>query len=188
MRRPFAILTLVLALGAACSSDGDGDATATTTVAAGATTTSTEASSPPAFAPADCPPQPDSSTGTPAPAQGSALTNGMYFGFVTALDAEDLKLTFDAAQLLTGEAAARAAAEEGSEESDFWIRNTSKATRTLELAEDAVLCTADPANPVENRKVTLAQLNQTLGDGEPMSVWIDVRDGVVTRVQQQFFP
>jgi hypothetical protein len=138
--------------------------------------------------PADCPDQPDIAAGSPPPAQGSALTDGMFFGYITALDAEDLKLTFDAAQLLTGAAAAAAAAEEGSEESDFWIRNSSKATRTLALREDAVLCTAEPDNPVVNRKVSLAKLNQTLGDGEPFAVWIDVRSGVVTRVQHQYFP
>jgi hypothetical protein len=177
---------LVLALGAACSSDGDGDATATT--ASAAATTTTEGGSPPPSVSADCPSQPDSSAASPAPAQGAAITNGIYFGYVTALDAEDLKLTFDAAQLLTGALAAAAAAEEGSEESDYWIRNSSKATRTLELGDNAVLCTADPANPVANRKVTLVQLNQTLGDGEPIAVWIDVRSGGVTRVQQQYFP
>jgi hypothetical protein len=112
----------------------------------------------------------------------------MYFGYITALDAEDLKLTFDAAQLLTGEAAAQAAAAEGSEESDFWIRNSSKATRTLALAEDATLCIASPDDVVHNRKVALADLNQALGDGEPMAVWIDMRDATVVRVQQQYFP
>jgi hypothetical protein len=107
------------------------------------------------------------------------------------LDAEDLKLTFDAAQLLTGDAAAKAAAEDGGESpppNDYWIRNASKATRTLSLGEDAVLCTADPQNVAENRKVSLSQLNQRLGDGEPLAVWIDVRDGTVVRVQQQYFP
>lgn len=185
MRRPLIGLALILTLTAACSSDGDGDATSTTTAEVAITTAAT---TPLTSVSADCPHQPDSSTGSPAPTQDAAITEGMYFGYVTALDAEDLKLAFDAAQLLTGDAAAKAAAEEGSEESDFWIRNSSKATRTLSLAVDAVLCTADPQNVATNRAVDLAQLNQTLGDGEPMAVWIDVRGGTVVRVQQQFFP
>jgi hypothetical protein len=185
VRRLLVTMTLVSVLGAACSSDDAGDASTPTSEAA---VTTTEVTAAPSSVPADCPDQPDSRAGSPPPAQGAALTNGMYFGFITALDAEDLKLTFDAAQLLTGDAAARAAAAEGSEESDFWIRNSSTATRTLELADDAVLCTADPANPVENRKVSLVQLNQTLGDGEPLPGWIDVRNGVTIRVQHQFLP
>ena len=185
MRRLLVILTYVAVVGAACSSDGGEDASSTTTEVE---VTTTEATTAPTSVPADCQGQPDSSAGSPAPPQGAALTDGMYFGYITALDAEDLKLTFDAAQLLTGEAAAQAAAQEGSEESDFWIRNNSKATRTLPLADAALLCTASPDDVVHNRKVTLVQLNQTLGDGEPMAVWIDVGDGVVQRVQQQYFP
>jgi hypothetical protein len=84
--------------------------------------------------------------------------------------------------------AAAAAAEAGSEESDYWIRNSSQATRTLALAEDAVLCIADPEDIVRNRSVSLVQLNQALGDGEPTAVWIDVRDSTIVRVQQQYFP
>lgn len=183
MRRTLIALAVGLSLTSACSSDGDGEATATT-----AAPTSTSVTAPPASVPADCPGQPDSRAGSPAPAQGAALTDGMFFGYITVLDAEDLKLTFDAAQLLTGDAAAQAAAAEGSEESDFWIRNSSTATRTLPLAEDAVLCTADPDDVATNRSVSLAQLNQLLGDGEPMAVWIDVRDGTVVRVQHQYFP
>ena len=187
MRRPLLVLIITLAFAAGCSGD-DGDQTAPTTTSPTASTSTAPATSAAATVPAACPDQPDSRAGSPAPAQGSALTDGMFFGYITALDAEDLKLTFDAAQLLTGDAAAAAAAAEGSEESDFWIRNSSTATRTLELSEDAVLCTAVPDNPVVNRNVSLSQLNQTLGDGEPMAVWIDVRSGVVTRVQHQFFP
>ncbi len=179
---------LALVSTAACSSDGDGEATPTTVTAAA---TTTEAAGPPPSLPADCPDQPDSSAGSPAPAQGSALADGMYFGYITALDAEDLKLTFDAAQLLSGDAANKAAAEDGGESpppNDYWIRNASKATRALGLTEDAVLCTASPEDIVTNRKVSLAQVNQALGDGEPLAVWIDMRGGTVVRVQQQYFP
>jgi hypothetical protein len=185
VRRPLIVLSLVLALGAACSSDGDGDTTATTRRAAATTTAATSS---PASVAAGCPDQPDSAAGSPPPNQGAALTDGMFFGYITALDAEDLKLTFDAAQLLTGEAAAKAAAEDGGEASDFWSRNSSKATRTLPLAEDAVVCISSPQDIVTNREVSLPQLNQALGDGEPMAVWIDVRQGTAVRVQQQYFP
>jgi hypothetical protein len=186
VRRPL-LLLILLALATGCSGD-DGDQSGPTTTSRTATSSSAPPTSAAAPVPADCPDQPDIRAGSPPPAQGSALTDGMFFGYITALDAEDLKLTFDAAQLLTGEAAAKAAAAEGGEASDFWSRNDSRATRALTLAETAVLCISTPDDAVHNRKVALPQLNQALGDGEPMAVWIDVRARAVVRVQQQYFP
>ena len=180
----FAVLTLIVLTR--CSSDDGGEgASATTTVEPAATSSSTPATS----VPADCPQTPRFDDASPTPSQGAALDDGLYFGYITLLDAEDLSLRFDVAQLLTGDAAVKAAAEDGGEaNNDYWIRNASKATRTLKLTEDTVLCMAPPPDIVNNRNVTLVQLNQQLGDGEPVAVWLDVRDGVVERIQQQYFP
>jgi hypothetical protein len=189
VRRLLVILLLSVVALAGCSS-GDDDQAASTTVAS-PTTTATSAgpsSTRAATVFTDCPDQPDSTKGSPPPTQGAAIGNGFFFGYITMLDAEDLKITFDAAQLLTGEAAQKAAEEDGGEATDFWIRNSSKATRTLPLAEDALLCTSEAGNPVANQKVSLAKLNQQMADGEPLAVWIDVRGGTVERVQQQYFP
>lgn len=185
MRRPLTALVVCVLTLTGCSSDGDDEEAADTTAAVTSTTSAPVAGS----VPTDCPQTPRFDAASPTPGQGAALADGLYFGFITFLDAEDLSLRFDVAQLLTGDAAIKAAAEDGGEaNNDYWIRNTTKATRTLELADDATLCMAPPPDITTNRKVTLVQLNQQLGDGEPVAVWLDVRDGVVERIQQQYFP
>ena len=189
MRRPLLAIALTVALTAACGSDGGGDTATTTTEPPDVTSSSVSTTTAATAQPAGCPDQPDSRDASPTPTQGATLADGFYFGYITFLDAEDLSLRFDVAQLLTGDAAAKAAAQEGEEaNNDYWIRNNSTATRTLKLAEDATLCTATPDDIVRNREVSLVQLNQTLGDGEPFASWIDVRAGVVVRIQQQYFP
>lgn len=188
MRRPLiALVATLLALSACSSDDGGGDDAASTTVTT-PDATSTTAPSPTGSVPAECPENPASDEASPTPNQGAPVTDGRYFGFITFLDAEDLSLRFDVAQLLTGDAAAKAAAEDGGEaDNDYWVRNASKAARTLKLAEDATLC-APTDDSLENTEITLADLNRRLGDGEPYPTWIDVRSGTVERVQHQYFP
>jgi hypothetical protein len=188
VRRPLIILTVALVVLAGCSSDGDDGAASATSTTAAVSTSSTGGVTG-SSVPAECPQTPRFDEASATPTQGAALADGLYFGYITFLDAEDLSMRFDVAQLLTGDAAAKAAAEDGGEaNNDYWIRNASKATRTLKLADDATLCAPVAGDIVENKRVSLADLNQTLADGEPFAVWIDVRSGTVERVQHQYFP
>lgn len=128
-------------------------------------------------------------TSAPSPSQGAPLADGRHFGFVTFLDAEDLSVQFDVAQLFTGEAI-KAAGDDGGGSpppNDYWIRNNTKATRTLKPAADAALCIpVDPNQPAQSQPVSLERLNRHLGDGEPVAVWVDVRSGTAVRLEQLF--
>ena len=193
MNRTIAALVLLVALAGACSSDKGGDATSrtsTTTTSDAVVTAATAPGSTLAAPPRTCSTEILRTSSSP-PQQGAALADGQYFGFITTLDAEDLKLQFDVAQLLTGDAATKAAAEDGGESpppNDYWIRNNTKAARTLALADDATICLPSSSDPTKNHSATLADLNKTTAAGEPVGVWVDVRSGTVERVEQQYFP
>ncbi|MEY2566419.1 MAG: hypothetical protein QOE35_948 [Actinomycetota bacterium] len=179
-------------LGGACSSGkGHDAASSTSTSAEAATTVPTAPGRTLAAPPRTCSTDIVRGSSSPPPQQGAALGDGQYFGYITLLDAENLELQFDVAQLLTGDAAVQAAKADGGESpppNDYWIRNNTKAARTLALAHDATICLSGSGDPTKNEQSTLARLNTTLGDGEPLGVWIDVRSGTVQRVEQQYFP
>jgi hypothetical protein len=196
VKRLLVALLLVLVTGGACSSDsGGGGETSATTAGRSTTTSAPSAAGASTTVAASVPATCSSSFGAdsgPPPTQGSALTDGRYFGFITSIAAGGTSVKFDVAQLFTGDAAVKAAAEDGGDsppDNDYWIRNNSPATRTLAVAAGATLCIpTDPAKPTENTKVTPERFTKYAADGEPNAAWIDVRGGDVERVEAQFFP
>jgi hypothetical protein len=188
---PALVIAAVALLGGACSSDKGATASSTSTSAAAATTVATAPGATLAAPPRTCSTDIVRGSSSPPPQQGAALGDGQYFGYITRLDAENLQLQFDVAQLLTGDAAVQAAKADGGESpppNDYWIRNNTKAARTLAVANDTTICLPSSDDPTKNEQSTLVRLNKTLGDGEPLGVWIDVRSGTVERVEQQYFP
>jgi hypothetical protein len=168
---------------------------------------------------------------TPAPEQGSSapaqakdtssssppkLTgDGRYFGFIEAADAGPPTIDFDVAQKFSGEAANRAAAEDGFVSpgepvpNDYYVRNPEKATAPLKLAEDVRVTAATPVTrltlPAETRArcrsgctegipVRLADFfasftkSREEGSAEGGPFWVTIRDGVVLRIDEQYFP
>jgi len=155
-----------------------------------------------------------------APKQGPStpkkpVGDGRHFGYIEAAKAQPPTISFDVAQLLTGEAANRAAAEDGSVEpgepvpNDYYVRNPDRQTEALNLAKDVQITAAAPVTrlslPPETRgrcrsgcteaiPVTLADFVASFrkrkdalsAAGGPF--WVTIEDGLVVRIDEQYFP
>ena len=115
-------------------------------------------------------------------------------------------LTFDRAEFLTGEAAQRAAEEDGAVPAgepvpnDYYVRDADTATVRLELAPrvtvTAVRC---PSSCRDGVPGDLAGLAASFADARPRTLadpyrgalsqyWITVRDGRVVAIDEQYLP
>jgi hypothetical protein len=140
-------------------------------------------------------------TGAPAPGGGTRATteqvvleDGRHLVLIKTVDPGRRTVTFDLLQWFEGEAAAKAAAEDGEESpppNDYYIRNVNPRLRTLPVAADApitVSSLASSANPTKDTPVTLAQLAGYFPTNVADPFWITVERGQVTGIAQQYLP
>ncbi|HET6814692.1 MAG TPA: hypothetical protein VFJ69_11900 [Actinomycetota bacterium] len=140
-------------------------------------------------------------TGAPAPGGGTRATteqvvleDGRHLVLIKTVDPGRRTVTFDLLQWFEGEAAAKAAAEDGEESpppNDYYIRNVNPRLRTLPVAADApitVSSLASSANPTRDTPVTLAQLAGYFPTNVADPFWITVERGQVTEITQQYLP
>jgi hypothetical protein len=176
MRRMVAMLTLLaaLALGGCGGSDepagSGGGGEVATTAAPGPTT-------------------------APAGNEPAVLENGRHPVYLKTVDPDRRTITFDLVQFFTGDAATRAAAEDGKESpppNDVYIRNVNSRLRTLPVAADApitanTLTAQSSGSATKNVPLTLDELAGYFpADADPF--WITVAGGQVTRMAQQYLP
>jgi hypothetical protein len=177
-------LTAVVVLGA-CGDDYDPAASAASTTSA-APTTSTSL--------------PPVST-RPEPAPTTDLVDGRHPAHIVSVDAAQRRITVDVVQFLTGEAADRAAVEDGYVEpgegvpNDYYVRNVNDRLRTLTVAPDApVTVTFNDAQDVSaERTVTLDELGRYWTTHEEYQTrgrifWVILVGGTVTRLEHQYVP
>ena len=176
MRATLAMLALLvaLALGGCGGSDepaaGGGGATATT----GA-------------------PQP---TGGPATTEQVVLEDGRHPVIIKTVDPARRTVTFDLIQWFEGDAAAKAAAEDGQESpppNDYYIRNVNPRLRTLPVRADApITCNTLTAgytgSATKNVRLPLDRLAIVLPRGGGGLFWITVRHDQVVRIAEQYVP
>ncbi len=124
------------------------------------------------------------------------LVDGRYPAYFTKVDATRRLVTIDVVQFFTGKAAATAAAGdnpgETSPPNDYYIRNANPRLRTLAVVEGAavsvnVLSAAESGDATKDTVVTLAKL-ASYPSLKYSLFWVTVRDGVVTRLAEQFLP
>ena len=159
-------------------------------------------SSPAAELPSPASPTSPDSTSPTSPRAGATgaaspeLTDGRHAARITRVDAARERITVDVVQLFLGAAAARAAQEDGSDEipppNDVWIRNTSRALRTLPLAPAAPITVnvhgaGESGSSTKNIPKTLAELAGIEGL-EHGVFWLTVANGQVTRIAEQYVP
>lgn len=124
------------------------------------------------------------------------------FGFIKSFDGKSF--VYDDAEWLTGEEANQAAIAAGEIEegdtvpNDYYIRNDSTATRSLRLADDAVVCMASTEfGGVTNQALTvdafLAEIenldrNRWITDPLTNGSWVEESGGVVARLVVQYQP
>ncbi len=102
-------------------------------------------------------------------------------------------MRFDLACWFTGEAAARAATEDGEESpppNDFYVRNVSDAVRSLTVDPGAsVTWLPNPGDPATEQTVTYAEwLTGRDARGFQPGVWLTVDGAVVVELHEQYVP
>jgi hypothetical protein len=168
------ILFMTAAVGACAGSEEPGGA-------AGATATSAA---------------PVSTAAGPATSEPVVLADGRHPVYLKTVDPDQQTITFDLIQFFTGEAATKAAAEDGEESpppNDYYIRNVNPRLRTLPVRDDApitvnVLAAQSTGSSTKDVSVTLAKLASYFPNPGTPPFWITVSQGQVTKVAQQFLP
>ena len=125
------------------------------------------------------------------PPAGDSLPTGRWFGFVE--DPQPDRISFDLACWFTGMAAAAAASEDGEESpppNDFHIRNESDLLRTLMVGTTAeVAWLPNPGDPASLEVVDYATwLSRQPGRSPKPGVWLDVENGTVISIEEQYVP
>jgi hypothetical protein len=176
----------VLVTLAACTDDDGGHAASSTTTASSITTT-TLGGTDVTVGMATGVVQPDGSLG-----------NGRHAAFITAIDLDAGTVTVDVIQFLYGEAATRAAAEAGTESpppNDYIIRNENTRLRTLSVRQGAPVTLSNLLGPEtgfgsKDYPSTLEKLASFRDEPNftHTPFWLDLQDGVVTAIQEQYVP
>jgi hypothetical protein len=176
-----AVLVVTLAVGlAACGSDEPepgGAAPATDTGAAPAQPAPTKA--PPAS----------------QAAEPTDMQNGRHPVVVKQVDAAGRTVTFDLVQWFDGDAATKAAAEDGEESpppNDYYIRNVNPRLRTLPVTPDArlsltrqTLNAGGSGSAAANVEVDLATIQ---ANGRDHLFWATVQGGRIVALEEQYVP
>ena len=191
MRRrhgPAAVTVLVVALAvglAACggSDESPADGTAAEPATAGASPAEPASTAAPA-------------TTAPAgqSAEGAELESGRHPVVVQQVDVAGRTVTFDLVQWFEGDAAAKAAAEDGEESpppNDYYIRNVNPRLRTLPVATGARLTLTRQTlgqgggNAAGGVPVNLAMV---AANGRDHLFWATVQGGRIQRLEEQYIP
>ena len=133
---------------------------------------------------------------TPATGEPVVLADGRHPVYLKTVDPDRPTITFDLIQFFTGEAAAKAAAEDGEESpppNDYYIRNVNSRLRTLPVRSDApitvnVLAAQSTGNSTKDVSVTLDKLANYFPNSGTAPFWITVEQGQATKIAQQFLP
>jgi hypothetical protein len=136
-------------------------------------------------------PRPKPSATRPADtARGSAvLPDGVHHALIRRVDAANDRITVDVVQLFVGDAATKAAIEDGKsrEQAEYvgvWLRNQSPRLRTLPLAADLRVDFFHPCDESPDRRVVLERLASNARLGQYFYS-LTVRGGVVHALKER---
>jgi hypothetical protein len=125
-----------------------------------------------------------------SPGAGTTLPEGEWFGFVQSASASGIE--FDLACFLTGQAAVDAAAEDGEESpppNDYYIRNDNPLIRSLAVSSEAEVTWYPTGDPASEAVVSFEEwAGEVVGRGFMFGVWLDVIDGQVLEIREQWVP
>lgn len=199
-RIPIRVASLIatIFLLAACTGE-----TAETSVPTSSTLapTTTEAGAPTTAAPdTTVPAEPTSTTSSVNDeAEGSGCTpgegelpDGEWYGQV--ISASEAEVEFDLACWFTGDAAVRAAAEDGEESpppNDYYVRNVNPTVRTVAVGEDVmVVWYPEIGDPNSETTIGYAEWKDEFDQrGEfTLGVWVEIVDGSIFAMREQWVP
>ena len=132
----------------------------------------------------------------PTTSEPVVLADGRHPVYLKTVDPDRPAITFDLIQFFTGEAATKAAAEDGEESpppNDYYIRNVNSRLRTLPVRSDApitvnVLAAQSTGSSTKDVSVTVDELASYFPNSGTAPFWITVEQGQVTKIAQQFLP
>lgn len=176
----------VLALGAACSQQPARDKAAAAPTAGSVAGFGDGPTTQPGVTPIG--------TGTkPSKTPAAPLADGRWPGYISAVGADTVSM--DLVEFLTGAAAAKAwqkknpTSEQDEPDNGYFIVNDNKKLRELPLSPAVEVVVLAEPNPGTEKTIALSGLEKHLGDLLPDTLfWFTVRQGSVTRIQQQFLP
>jgi hypothetical protein len=140
---------------------------------------------------------------SPSPSASPALAEGRSFGYIKSVDAGVSTLVFDLAQFFTGEAANKAAQQDGvigpgeSVDNDYYIRNVNKLLRTVPIAQNVKISIVEWSNCCDHTMSpnlgTFAQAFPGPGPtddfhGPNSSYWLTVQGGAIVKIEEQYLP
>ena len=149
-------------------------------------------------------PEPTQTSTQPAPTPGPSPTE--HFGYIRSVSTAGpaATLAFDEAEFLTGDAAQKAAEEDGvvapgeTVPNDYYIRNRDQTTQTLRIANDAKitakrcpLCRHGRDGELDPFLASFMKGRQTFADpyrGKYSLYWLTIRDGEVAAIDEQYVP
>lgn len=190
-RRPLRSVTaLVFALAVlsgACGDDDAADGTTTTAVEATTTTTTTIITTTTAATTtvADDSPVAEGSGCTPGP---GPLPDGLWYGLVES--ASDGEVSFDLACWFSGQQAEIAAAEDGEEvNNDYYVRNQVDVLRSVAVAADTMVTWYPSGAPDDDAEVSYDEWRTARESRDfQLAVWLEVEDGSITSIEEQWVP
>jgi hypothetical protein len=133
---------------------------------------------------------------------GPTLPDGRHFGklYAVGVDQEPPRLVIDIQAFLTDQEAIDAAIEDGVikpgeiVENGYYIRNQNPRWRVIEIDSSAqvTLTTYPYADPSAPKVISLERFgelyNSDAGTLQYSPYWIEVRDGIVVAIEEQFLP
>jgi hypothetical protein len=147
--------------------------------------------------------QPTASTAAPAqptattaaasgqPTETAQLDNGRHPVVLERVDVAGRTVTVDLVQWFTGEAAAKAATEDGEESpppNDYYVRNVNPRLRTLPLATDARLTLTGQTTGQGGSDPVQVDLATIRASGRDHLFWATVQNGRILRLEEQYLP
>jgi hypothetical protein len=149
-------------------------------------------------------PEPMQTSTQPTPTPGPSPTE--RFGYIRSVSTAGpaATLAFDEAEFLTGDAAQKAAEQDGvvapgeTVPNDYYIRNRDQTTQTLRIANDAKitakrcpLCRHGRNGQLEPFLASFMKGRQTFADpyrGKYSLYWLTIKDGEVAAIDEQYVP
>jgi hypothetical protein len=168
-------------------------ATETTATTANATTANATTTVPTAATTIEGPPTPtvpDGPSGSGCtPGVGVSLAEGEWYGVVVSASPSGIE--FDLACWFVGESAVKAASEDGAEPppNDYYVRNDNPQIRSLPVSPETEVIWYPTGDPASQVIVTFsAWVEGVTSRGLFFGVWLDVIDGEVLRIREQWVP
>jgi hypothetical protein len=133
----------------------------------------------------------DEAEGSGCTPGGGDLPDGEWFGYL--VETSPSALEFDLACWFTGEAAIRAAEEDGAESpppNDYYVRNVNPVIRNVAVAaQTSVVWYPDLGDPTSEATVSFPDWLVAIEDrGVMPGVWLEVDGGQVLSIHEQWVP